>query len=108
MPNYEYKCKDCGELFEIFQRMTEEPLRVCQGCGGSLRRLFGTGAGIIFKGSGFYETDYRKDEYKKKAAAENKPASQAKEKTTEKNNTESKPEASKSKSPESKTEAAAS
>ncbi len=61
MPTYEYKCNDCGGTFEAFQSMTAAPLKVCRQCGGhQVKRLLGSGAGIIFKGSGFYETDYRK------------------------------------------------
>jgi putative FmdB family regulatory protein len=60
MPTYEYECLNCKYRFEKFQTMTEEPLRVCPRCGGELRRLIGTGAGIIFKGEGFYHTDYKR------------------------------------------------
>ena len=60
MPTYEYECLDCKYKFEEFQNMTEDPLRVCPRCGGELKRLIGTGAGIIFKGKGFYHTDYKK------------------------------------------------
>ena len=59
MPTYEYKCLDCGYLFEQFQRITEEPLKVCPQCNGNLKRLIGAGSGPIFKGSGFYHTDYK-------------------------------------------------
>jgi len=59
MPTYEYKCEKCGVHFDHFQSMTSEPLQTCRDCGGKLRRLIGQGAGIIFKGSGFYCTDYR-------------------------------------------------
>ena len=58
MPTYEYLCKGCGKKFEYFQSMTEDPLTTCEECGGELHRLVGAGAGIIFKGSGFYITDY--------------------------------------------------
>jgi putative FmdB family regulatory protein len=60
MPTYDYKCLDCGHRFEAFQSMTDEPLTACDECGGQVKRLIGSGAGIIFKGSGFYETDYKK------------------------------------------------
>ena len=63
MPIYEYKCSDCNRRFEVFQRMSEAPLEECEVCQGKLKRLIGTGAGIIFKGSGFYCTDYRDDSY---------------------------------------------
>lgn len=59
MPTYEYECTACGHLFELFQSMTAEPVKVCPECNGATRRLLGTGAGIIFKGSGFYCTDYK-------------------------------------------------
>lgn len=75
MPTYDYVCDGCGHAFELFQSIKEEPKKKCPECGKSkLRRLFGTGAAIVFKGSGFYKTDYRSDSYKKSAAAD-KPAS---------------------------------
>ncbi len=58
MPTYEYRCSDCGNLFEVFQRIDEETLTVCERCGGRLRKVFHP-AGIVFKGSGFYATDSR-------------------------------------------------
>jgi len=58
MPTYEYVCEECGYRFERFQSMTEEPVKTCPKCGGKVRRLISTGAGIIFKGPGFYATDY--------------------------------------------------
>ncbi|MDA0577280.1 MAG: zinc ribbon domain-containing protein [Verrucomicrobia bacterium] len=64
MPTYDYECQKCGHTFEQFQRITEDPLKRCPKCKGKIRRLVGTGAGIIFKGSGFYQTDYRSDSYK--------------------------------------------
>ncbi len=70
MPTYEYECKKCDHRFEQFQRMTEAPLKRCPKCKGAVRRLMGTGAGIIFKGSGFYQTDYRSDSYKRAAKAD--------------------------------------
>jgi putative FmdB family regulatory protein len=71
MPTYEYACDNCGHEFERFQSITAKPLRKCPVCGKSrLRRLIGTGGGVIFKGSGFYETDYRSESYKKAAEAE--------------------------------------
>ena len=60
MPTYEYKCLDCKKHFDLFQSMTEAPKRKCPTCGGKVQRLIGSGAGIIFKGSGFYETDYKR------------------------------------------------
>lgn len=60
MPTYDYECAKCGIKFEKFQKMTDEPLKKCPECGGKVHRLIGSGGGIIFKGSGFYETDYKK------------------------------------------------
>jgi len=60
MPTYEYECTHCGHRFEISQKMTAERLKNCPKCKHKLRRLIGSGAGIIFKGPGFYATDYRK------------------------------------------------
>lgn len=60
MPTYEYECTNCGWRFEVFQKMSDAPKGSCPKCGKVLRRLIGAGAGIIFKGSGFYATDYRK------------------------------------------------
>jgi len=71
MPTYEYVCESCGHRFDEFQSFKDEPLKLCPNCSElTLRRLFGTGAAILFKGSGFYETDYRSDSYKKAAKAE--------------------------------------
>ena len=60
MPNYEYECERCGYQFTVFQNMSDEPLKKCPKCNGKVHRLIGTGAGIIFKGNGFYETDYKR------------------------------------------------
>lgn len=70
MPTYDYKCKKCGFQFEVFQSMTDEPLKQCPTCKGELVRLIGAGAGLIFKGSGFYITDYRSDSYNKAKKAD--------------------------------------
>jgi putative FmdB family regulatory protein len=79
MPTYDYVCGSCGHRFEEFQPMTAKALRKCPKCGKpALERLIGVGAGIIFKGSGFYETDYRSEGYKKAAEAEKKSAEPAK------------------------------
>lgn len=75
MPTYEYECQRCGHVFERYQSMKEEPLKRCPQCRGKVKRLIGAGAGIIFKGSGFYETDYRTEEYKRKAKSEKESAS---------------------------------
>ncbi|MGC8653747.1 MAG: FmdB family zinc ribbon protein [Candidatus Kryptoniota bacterium] len=60
MPTYEYKCQKCGYSFEEFQPINDDPLSTCPKCGGSVHRVIGAGAGLIFKGSGFYLTDYKK------------------------------------------------
>jgi putative FmdB family regulatory protein len=71
MPTYEYKCEACGHAFEKFQSITAAPIKKCPECGKSkVRRLIGTGAGLLFKGSGFYITDYRGDAYNKAAKAD--------------------------------------
>ena len=68
MPTYDYECDGCGHTFELFQSISESVKKKCPECKkNKLRRLFGTGAAIMFKGSGFYETDYRSDSYKKGA-----------------------------------------
>jgi len=76
MPTYDYVCEACEHQFELFQSITASPKRKCPQCGRlKLRRLIGPGAAIVFKGSGFYQTDYRSDSYKKRAAAEKKNSS---------------------------------
>jgi putative FmdB family regulatory protein len=104
MPTYDYKCDACGHKFEQFQSISANALKKCPECGKlKLKRLFGTGAGVIFKGSGFYETDYRSEGYKK-AAQSDKPAAAAtttETKTPEKK--ETKPAATETKT-ETKTE----
>jgi putative FmdB family regulatory protein len=67
MPTYEYKCLDCGIQFDRFQSITEDPIQECPECSGRTKRLIGAGAGLIFKGSGFYITDYRSEGYKESA-----------------------------------------
>ncbi|MDP3803986.1 MAG: zinc ribbon domain-containing protein, partial [Candidatus Omnitrophota bacterium] len=59
MPTYEYECEKCGRRFDVFQKMSDEPVSPCPKCGGKAGRLISAGAGIIFKGSGFYATDYK-------------------------------------------------
>lgn len=78
MPTYEYKCQSCKRVFDVFQSMTDKPLTECTECHGKLKRLIGTGAGFIFKGSGFYITDYRSDSYKqaeRRAKSDTTPSS---------------------------------
>lgn len=78
MPTYEYACKSCGHRFDEFQSIKAAPLKKCPECGkAALERLIGTGAALIFKGSGFYQTDYRSESYKKAAEAESKPSGAA-------------------------------
>ena len=70
MPTYEYECGKCGHRFEVFQAMTEPPRKRCPKCRSKLRRLLGRGAGMIFKGSEFYETDHRSSSYKEQKRKE--------------------------------------
>ena len=70
MPTYDYECLSCDHTFEAFQSIKARRLRKCPRCGKRVRRLIGAGAGLLFRGSGFYETDYRSDDYKEKAKAE--------------------------------------
>lgn len=90
MPTYEYSCQKCGQNFEVFQSMRDEPFRECpknlcrlpKWGHGKVKRLLGTGAGLIFKGSGFYTTDYRSDSYKEAAKKEAPSTPAAAEKST--------------------------
>ncbi|HZW06230.1 MAG TPA: zinc ribbon domain-containing protein [Phycisphaerales bacterium] len=78
MPTYDYKCKACGHTWELFQSMSAKPEKACPACGKkAAERLIGTGAALLFKGSGFYETDYRSESYKKAAEADKKSGSAA-------------------------------
>jgi putative FmdB family regulatory protein len=70
VPTYEYECRQCGHRFEAFQSMKDAPLTACERCGGAVRRQISGGAGLLFKGSGFYQTDYRSESYKKRAKEE--------------------------------------
>ena len=71
MPTYDYACQACGHEFEAFQSITAKTLRKCPECSKlRLKRLIGMGAGVIFRGSGFYETDYRSDSYRESAKAD--------------------------------------
>ena len=73
MPTYDYECDACGHEFELFQSISDSVKRKCPECGKlKLRRLFGTGAAVVFKGSGFYQTDYRSESYKKAAEKDQK------------------------------------
>lgn len=84
MPTYDYRCGKCEHEFEMFQSMSESPKRKCPACGkNALERLIGTGAAVLFKGSGFYQTDYRSENYKKAAKSESGDASSGTSSTTE-------------------------
>jgi putative FmdB family regulatory protein len=77
MPTYDYECANCGHRFEQFQRITEAPLSRCPKCKHKVKRLIGTGAGLLFKGSGFYATDYRSKSYKDAASKDSSASSAA-------------------------------
>ncbi len=82
MPTYEYRCRSCDYEFERFQSMSAPVLKKCPECGKlSLKRLIGSGAAVLFKGSGFYGTDYRSENYKKQAKAETEKTKAKKEKS---------------------------
>ncbi|HVJ87713.1 MAG TPA: zinc ribbon domain-containing protein [Caulifigura sp.] len=96
MPTYDYRCKKCGHTWEIFQSIKAEPIKKCPECKkNQAERVIGPGAAILFKGSGFYLTDYRSESYKKAAAAD-KPSSSSD--SGSKSGGESKPAKSESKS----------
>lgn len=83
MPTYDYQCDACGHEFELFQSISADPEKKCPKCKKlKLRRLIGTGAAVVFKGSGFYQTDYRSDSYKKSAAADGSSSSTSSEKSS--------------------------
>ena len=99
MPTYDYECDACGHAFELFQGISEPVKRKCPECKKQkLRRLFGTGAAVVFKGSGFYQTDYRSDSYKKAAAADAKPAGESSSKSEGKSESKSETKSSDSSS----------
>ena len=102
MPTYDYRCTACKHTFEEFQSMTAKVLKKCPACGKpALERLIGTGAALVFKGSGFYQTDYRSEGYKKSAESD-KPKEPAKAETKAEVKVEAKPEPKPEKKPESK------
>lgn len=75
MPTYDYRCKDCGHHLEVFQSVKDAPLATCPKCGGNLQRLISGGSGLIFKGSGFYITDYKNGKSKSNVSSDSdKPA----------------------------------
>ena len=97
MPTYDYECNDCGHALEIFQGINDPVKKKCPECGkNKLQRQFGTGAAIVFKGSGFYQTDYRSEGYKKAAAADKKSKSESN--SSDSGKSDSKPSAAKSES----------
>jgi putative FmdB family regulatory protein len=92
MPTYDYACDACKHEFEQFESITADPQKKCPKCKkNKLRRLFGAGGGLIFKGSGFYQTDYRPDSYKKAAEAD-KPKSESSSESSSKDSTSAKSE----------------
>ena len=103
MPTYEYRCNDCGNLIEVVQRIDDDPLTVCDNCGGTLRKVFHP-AGIVFKGSGFYATDSRSKsksasrDSKDKGESKSDTKSDKKETKSSDNKSESKSESKKSSS----------
>ena len=96
MPTYDYICEKCETEFEQFQSITAKPLRKCPDCGkNGLKRLIGAGSGVIFKGNGFYHTDYRSESYKKGEKAEKDTAGKTKKKSeTKKTKADKKPKSS--------------
>src|SRR5215468_9565611 len=109
MPTYEYSCQKCGQTFDAFQSMRDQPYKECpkdlcrlpEWGHGKVKRLLGTGAGLIFKGSGFYTTDYRSDSYKEAAKKETPAASSGTEKAAPKESQKS-PSPAQTKTPEKK------
>ena len=106
MPTYTYECRKCGRSFDVFHAMSANPRVRCTSCRGACKRRIGIGSGIIFKGSGFYETDYRKSDGK---TAENAPAggeakSESKSETKSESKSETKSESKSETKSESKTE----
>ena len=83
MPTYEYECRDCSTRVEAFQKITDQPLTTCESCGGSLRRVLFP-VGIVFKGSGFYVTDYRNKENGKSGSTNGANGAASESKSTEK------------------------
>ncbi len=85
MPTYDYECGACGHAFEKFQSITASAIRKCPECSKlKVKRLIGMGAGVIFKGSGFYQTDYRSDSYKQAAAGDKPSAGKSDDKSSDK------------------------
>ena len=97
MPTYDYECENCDHAFELFQTISEPLKRKCPECGKlKLKRLIGAGAAVVFKGSGFYQTDYRSENYRKSAKAEKKASSESSKGSGESKKSESKNSGTKS------------
>ena len=95
MPTYDYRCKSCEHEWELFQSIKADPVKKCPACGKQkAQRVIGAGAGIIFKGSGFYQTDYRSDSYKKAAEADKKAQESGSGSSEKKSETKSDPKKS--------------
>ena len=94
VPTYQYACTECGHAFEQFQSFSDDALTTCPECEGRLRKLFNA-VGVVFKGSGFYETDYRSKAYKKSAEEDRKAETKSKESSSDKKESESKKPAAK-------------
>jgi len=106
MPTYDYRCEACEHTLEIFQKITESPKKKCPACGKArLKRLIGGGAGFLFKGSGFYLTDYRSDSYKKSAESDSSSSSAAAKPTESKDAPKKDAPAPKSEAPAGKKKA---
>src|SRR5436190_13142929 len=104
MPTYDYSCDACHHEFEVFESITSEPQKKCPKCKkNKLRRLFGAGGGLIFKGSGFYQTDYRGESYKKAAEAD-KPKTESADSSKDSTTTKSEAKSTPSPKSESKSE----
>ena len=95
MPTYDYVCTKCGHEFELVQKMTDPPKSRCPKCRGKIERKIGSGAGIIFKGSGFYITDYRNQDYKTKEKADRSAGGSSESKAETKAETKSEPKPTK-------------
>lgn len=93
MPTYEYRCTKCQHEFEVFQSMTDAPRKRCPECSGKVERLISGGAGLLFKGSGFYITDYRSDSYKSAAKADKSSSTSSKSSSSGKGKTKKKAKA---------------
>ena len=102
MPTYEYKCLDCEVGFDRFQSITEDPIRECPECGGKVKRLISGGAGFIFKGTGFYITDYRSEGYKEAAKKDKESSSNGSKSSKDKDSKDKGSKDGKSKSDSSK------